>query len=176
MRTLKGWIVACCIAPCLSFTWLDDEVVNPPPATDYTLHTLYIFNFTKYVEWPSGSKAVKIGLVDNPEAEAALQRMAQAKSTGGSELKVINTRNEAELGACQIIFIPSNSTPLTGKLIEHFNAAPVLIVTEEADLTRRGASISFKMVSGKLRFQINEEVIKSKGMKISGSLVSLAEK
>ena len=155
---------------------LDDGVVNPPPAADYTLHTLYIFNFTKYVQWPAAGSTIKIGLVDNASAETALEKMAQAKSTAGSEIKIVSTRNETELGTCQIIFIPSNSTSLSGKLIEHFSTAPVLIVTEEADLTRAGASISFKMVSGKLRFQINEEVIKSKGMKISSSLVSLAEK
>lgn len=119
---------------------------------------------------------MKIGVVDNDAAEEYLAKMAKAKSTGSAEISIINTKNETELSSCQIIFVPSNNTHLATKLIERFSSQPILIVTEEADLTRKGASISFKLVSGKLHFQINEEAIKSKGTKVSSSLVTLAEK
>lgn len=167
------------LAALLVFSYQEIRANNPgtpTAATDYTIHTLYIFNFTKYVEWPSGSKAVKIGVVDNTSAETYLQKMVQAKSGSGAELTVINSRNESELGACQIIFIPDNNSQLASKLIERFKSQPILIITEEADVTQKGACISFKMNSGKLRFQVNEDAIKSKGLKVSSSLISLAEK
>jgi hypothetical protein len=151
-------------------------VTPPEPGTDYTLHTLYIFNFTRYVEWPAGAKSIKIGVVDNESAEEYLNKMAKAKSGGGAEISVINTKNDSELGSCQIIFIPSGSTAVAAKLIESFSARPILIVTEDADLTKKGASVSFKVVANKLRFQINEEVVKNKGLKVSSSLLSLAER
>ena len=150
--------------------------MGPEPPTDYTLHTLYIFNFTRYVEWPAGAKSVKIGVVDNESAEGYLNKMAKAKSTGGAEISVINTKNDTELSSCQIIFIPSGSTALAGKLIESFGDRPILIVTEDADLIKKGASVSFKVVANKLRFQINEEVVKKQGLKVSSSLLSLAER
>lgn len=103
--------------------------------------------------------------------------MAKTKSSSGAEISVINTRNETELGTCQIIFIPANATGQVSKLVERYASQPILIVTEEADLTKKGAGISFKLSSDKkLRFQINEEVIRTKGLKVSGSLTSLAEK
>lgn len=147
----------------------------PPPA-DYKMQTLYIFNFTKYVEWPAGNKVIKIGVVGNESAEQDLAKMAKAKSGGASEISVINTKNESDLGSCQIIFIPSNNTQLADKLIERFSTQPILIVTEDEDLTKKGATISFKIVGGKLRFQLNEESVKSKGLKVSSALSTLAER
>ncbi|WP_276371097.1 YfiR family protein [Chryseolinea sp. H1M3-3] len=146
------------------------------PMKDYTLQTLYIFNFAKYVEWPTATRSIKIGVVGNTSAEDHLVKVAKAKSSAGVEINVINSLNESDLGSCQIIFVPVNNTKLADQLIENFNNRPILIVTEEADFTQKGACVSFKIVSGKLRFQINEEAIKSRGLKVSGALSSLAEK
>ena len=160
----------------LSLVYVSAEAGRAMLLMDYTMQTLYIFNFTKYVEWPSGNKAMKIGVVDNASAEEYLAKMAKAKSTGDVEISVINTKDESGLGSCQIIFIPSNNTHLAAQLIERFKTQPILIVTEDADLTKKGASVSFKVVSSKLRFQLNEEGIKSKGLKVAGALSALAEK
>jgi hypothetical protein len=149
--------------------------ISESPA-DYLIQTLYIFNFTKYVEWPTTAKKMKIGVVDNTSAEEQLKKMANAKSSGDFEISVINSKDETELSACQIIFVPANNTQLAAKLIESFSSKPILVVTEAGDFTKKGACVSFKVVGGKLRFQLNEEVIKSKGLKVSGSLTALAEK
>jgi hypothetical protein len=145
-------------------------------SADYLLQTLYIFNFTKYVEWPMTSKKMKIGVVGNTSAEEQLTKMAKAKSSDDLEISVINTKNEMELAECQIVFIPSNNTAYAAELIESFSSKPILIVTEEGDFAKKGACVSFKVIAGKLRFQINEQVIRSKGLKVSSSLTALAEK
>ena len=175
MKTIRSHTVVFSIVFCLAYFSSQARVISPAPA-DYTLQTLYIFKFTKYVEWPAGNKVIKIGVVDNAAAEEYLTKMAKVKSTVGAEISVINTKNDSELGSCQIIFVPSNNTHLAAKLIERFGSQPILIITEEADLTRKGACISFKEVSGKLRFQINEEATKSRGLKVSRSLTALSEK
>jgi hypothetical protein len=149
---------------------------NLPPGADYTIHTLYIFNFTKYIEWPTSNKAIKIGVVDNATAEEQLLRMAKAKSVAGAEISIVNSRNDSDLSTCQIIFIPANSSSLATGLIQRFGDQPILIVTEESSMVDKGASISFKISDNKLRFQVNEKAIKAKGMKVSNTLLSLSEK
>ena len=176
MKTTKSIAMMLSVTSLFVYSFVLTTYASSPPATDYTMQTLYIFNFIKYVEWPGGSKAVKIGVVDNASAEEYLMKMAKAKSTTGSAITVINTRSENELGSCQIIFIPSNSMHLADRIIEHFSNQPILIVTEEADFTEKGASVSFKIVSGKLRFQLNENAIKSSGLKVANALLALAEK
>ena len=143
---------------------------------DYKLHTLYIYNFIKYAEWPSSTKVIKIGVVNNPEAEANLAEMAKVKSNSTLAIEVVNSKSEADLSKCHIVFVPSNSTYMAPKLIETFNAQPILVVTEDADLTKKGACVSFKVVDNKLRFQINEDAIKTSGLKLSSAITSLAER
>src|SRR5688572_20747296 len=141
MKTVGSRVVIFSIALVLTNFSGQANAFSEPPA-DYVLHTLYIFNFTKYVEWPSGNRSIRIGVVDNASAEEYLSKMARTKSTAGVEISVINTKNEVELGSCQIVFIPSGSTHLADKLIERFSSQPILIITEDADLTKKGASVS----------------------------------
>jgi hypothetical protein len=57
------------------------------------------------------------------------------------------------------------------------NAAPgkaVLIITE-SDFSTKGSGISFFEEAGKLRFSINKGVLEAKGLKVSGSLLSLGK-
>ena len=153
-----------------------DGLANPP-ADDYTIHALYIYNFTKYIQWPIAAKKIKIGVAGNAAMEEFLAKMAKVKSNSDLEINVVNTTNEGELGTCQIVLIPSSTNSgATSKLIESFNSRPVLVITEQENLTKKGASISFKIIDGKLRFQINEEVIKTKGLKMASALSSMAEK
>jgi hypothetical protein len=88
----------------------------------------------------------------------------------------VNSRNDNELSTCQIIFIPENSSAKAAALIQRLGDQPILIVTEESNMVDKGASISFKIADGKLRFQVNEKTIKAKGLKVSSTLVSLSEK
>jgi hypothetical protein len=177
MRTMKLRTMLFSIFLCFGYFFTEAGKIIPEPPDDYALHTLYIFNFVKYVEWPiATTKSIKIGVVGNESAEETLAKMAKGRSAGPLEISVINTKNDTELSSCQIIFIPSGSSSAAAKLIESFNGKPILIVTEDADLTKKGASMSFKIVANKLRFQINEEVIKGNGLKISSALLSLAEK
>ncbi len=148
---------------------------NPVPNADYTLHTLYIFSFVKYIEWPGASKSVKIGVVNSAQAEEALQKMAKNKSTSTTQLSVVNSKDESVLSECQIIFVPYTSSQLASRLIERFRSQPILIITEESDMTEKGADMSFKITSDKLRFQMNKEILKAKGLKVASSLATLAE-
>jgi hypothetical protein len=177
MKTVKLRTMLFSISLCFGYFFSEAAKIIPEPPDEYALHTLYIFNFVKYVEWPvATTKSIRIGVVGNQSAEETLAKMAKGRSSGPLEISVINTKNDAELSSCQIIFIPSGNTSVAAKLIESFSGKPILIVTEEADLTKKGASMSFKIVANKLRFQINEEVIKNNGLKIAGALLSLAEK
>jgi hypothetical protein len=150
---------------------------NTPISKDYSLHTLYIFNFVKYTEWPGANKTIIIGVVNSTEATEALLKLVKTKSSAaGITYTIKNTKDEAELKECQIVFIPSNSSHLAPKLITALAAQPILVITEDPDFTKSGASISFKIVSEKIRFQLNEETFKTKGLKVSGTLVSLSDK
>ncbi len=136
----------------------------------YSLHAMFIHNFIKYTEWPSSVSIITIGVVDNSDATSTLIK----KFGSNVKTQVKNFKNIENIDVCQIIFIPSSSRSQLNKIIEKVKGKPVLIVTEDADMIKKGASISFKVVSEKLKFQMNADAIKVSGLKVASSLTSLA--
>lgn len=157
--------------------WLQvNHVTATPPAEDYTIYSLFIYNFIRFTQWPSTEKAFTIGITDSGEANQAMQKMAKLKSSSTMEIAILNTLDESQLSKCQIIFVTALNKDLALKLAKKLEDKPIMIVTEDSDLTQKGATFSFKVIEGKLRFQVNNESAKQKGLKISNSLLSMAEK
>lgn len=112
-----------------------------------------------------------IGVVGKGEIFAELDARLKAKNPNNITVKKISP---AEVGTCDVVYVPSSED-------KHFNtvvgAAPgkaVLVITE-SDFSGKGSGISFFEESGKLRFSINKGILEAKGMKVSGSLLSLGK-
>ena len=133
------------------------------------LEAIYMYNFTKYINWQSGEgSGHTIGVWE--ESEVASELKDNLKNKGGITVKVVTTAAEAK--QCQIVYLPKTKS---GKLRELVSQAgsDVLIVTEE-DLAEKGASVSFVLDGSKLRFKINQGALDKAGLQASSSLLSLA--
>jgi YfiR/HmsC-like len=135
---------------------------------DYKVHAMFVYNFIKYTEWPAGASQGIVGVLNSADATAAIGKV------GTGKMQVKNIKITDDLNTCSVIFVPANSNNQLTRLLEKTNGKPVLVVTENADMTKKGACISFKLVQDKLKFQLNQEAIKASGLKISSSLTSLA--
>jgi hypothetical protein len=158
------------------FLFLGTNSISAASARNYTVYSVFIYNFIKYLEWPVSNEKITVAVWNNRSATEALEVMAKAKSTPAREIIVKNITDEKAFSESQLLFVPANSTSAFLKNVEKLKSTPVVAVTEEADLTERGAGISFKTVSEKIRFQMNNDVLKSSGVKVSGTLDALALK
>ena len=141
----------------------------PAQVSTRKLEAIYMYNFTKYINWQhAGGEGHTIGVWE--ESEVASELEANLKSKGGIVVKVIKTAAEAK--ACEIVYLPKTKS---GQLNALMTAAgsDVLIVTEE-DLAAEGASVSFVLDGSKLRFKINQGALNKAGLQASSSLLSLA--
>jgi hypothetical protein len=158
------------------FLFLGMNSISAASAKNYTVYSVFIYNFIKYLEWPVSNEKITVAVWNSASATAALEVMAKAKSTPAREIIIKNITDEKALSESQLVFVPSNSTSAFLKNIEKIKSKPIVAVTEESDLTEKGASISFKTVSEKIRFQMNNEALMSSGVKVSGTLDALALK
>ena len=137
----------------------------------HALHAMFIHNFIKYTEWPNQGQMVVVGVLNST---SATQVLAQRIGSSNSKVQVRNLKSADEAGTCQVVYIPTNSRGQLAKVLELAKGRNILVVTEDSDLVKRGAGISFKVVEEKMKFQVNQGVIKSSGLKVSGSLLALA--
>lgn len=143
-------------------------------AKDDQVKTVFVFNFTRYIQWPSNQSDITIGILGNDaELEKAFNDMASKKSTSTKKIVIKKFTSANEAGNCDIVYIPeSNSAHFTQ--VKSQNLKNVLIITEKPGLGREGSGINFIQVDGKMRFEINKSEIERAGLKVSSQLLGLA--
>ncbi len=133
------------------------------------LEAIYLYNFTKYINFPANSGSYVIGVLQEQNVADELQGNLKNKS----EIAVKTIKSPSEAKVCNIIYVPKSASSQLAELVSQIEDAGVLVVTEE-DLASEGAPVSFVVDGSKLRFKINQLALKKTGLQASSSLLSLA--
>lgn len=144
--------------------------------SDYRFHSVFMYNFTKYIQWPSSAQTgdFVIGVIGNCLIQGELEKMAINKSVGSQKIVVKKFKNVSELTSCQMLFIPSADSRDFEAALEKLKGKPTLILTEKNGLGQKGSGINFVLVDGRWRFELNENATESAGLKVSKELSKLA--
>ncbi|UII32016.1 YfiR family protein [Fulvivirga ulvae] len=143
-------------------------------ATDDQVKTVFVFNFTRYIQWPTNESDFTIGILGNDAAlEKAFLDMASKKSTSTKKIIIKSFTSASEAGNCDILYIPKDHSAQFSQ-VKAKDLKNVLIITEKAGLGRQGSGINFIEVDGKMRFEINKGEIERAGLKVSSQLLGLA--
>lgn len=145
-------------------------------AQNYKMHSVFIYSFTRYVQWPDpynqGDFEILV-LGDSPIIDE-LRAMAQAKKVGERVIKVTKINSAAEIRKCNMLFLAMNRSGLITEVMEKVNTQSILVVSEEAGLGQKGSDINFIMKDGKLAFELNQASVNKQGLKVSNELSRLA--
>jgi hypothetical protein len=145
-------------------------------AQSYKMHTVFIFSFTRYIQWPdayNGGDFEILVLGDSPIVEE-LKSMAQVKKVGDRTIKVTKINNISEIRKCNILFIPTAKSPQITEVLAKITTQSILIVTEEQGLGAKGSNVNFVIKDGKLAFELNQSATVKQGLKVSNELSRLA--
>ncbi|MDO1447248.1 YfiR family protein [Rhodocytophaga aerolata] len=144
--------------------------------TDYKFHSVFIYNFTKYIQWPAEQQAgdFVIGVLGNSSISEDLEKMAMNKTVGTQKIVVKKFKSAAEAGTCHILFIPNNSNVSFDDIQHKFKGKPTLLITEKTGLAQKGSGINFVLQDNKWKFELNEAATQSAGLKVSKELSKLA--
>lgn len=145
-------------------------------AQNYKLHSLFIFSFTRYIQWPDSHSQGDFEIVvlgDTPLTDE-LKAMAQAKKVGDRAIKVTRINSMTELKKCNILFVPSAKSAQIAEILVKVDAQPILVVTEEAGMAAKGSNINFITKEGKLAFELNQAALNKQNLKVSNELSRLA--
>jgi hypothetical protein len=142
---------------------------------DYEFEAIYTYNFTKYINWPieKGNNVV-IGILGNGAVLNAFKKMAKSKSSANRQFLVKQLTSGEQVGSCNIIFICKQHDEDFRSIIKEVYGKPVLLITEDSQYAKRGSGINFLKIGGKLKFEINQNMLQKSGLKVSNSLLQLA--
>ena len=137
---------------------------------------MFIYNFTKYIEWPSSYQNGNfvIGVFGDSPVIENLEKMASVKKVGAQPIQVVKFNSVPEISKCHILFVPAGkSKELEEILIKTGNQA-TLVITEKPGLAKKGSAINFVLVNGRWKFEINNSVTASSNLKVSSELLKMA--
>jgi hypothetical protein len=145
-------------------------------AQNYKLRTVVVYSFTRYVIWPEGHTTgdFEIKILGESPFEEELKVMAQSKKVGDRPIKVTRINNASEVRRCHILIVPSSKSADLPTILQAVDGQPVLVVTEEPGMGTKGSDINFVDKDGKLAFELNQNSINKRKLKVSTELTRLA--
>jgi hypothetical protein len=141
---------------------------------EYRVKAAYLFNFTKFVEWPAGALGedgpFTICIAERNPFGPALAMMLNGESTQGRRLTTRVVRTAAD--TCQVLFVPRDVE--AGPMLRRLSGAPVLTVGEAPGFLQQGGAINFVVEGGKVRFEINQNAAQRGQLRVSSRLLRLS--
>ena len=148
----------------------------PLLAQNYKMHSVFIYSFTRYVQWPDAYNQGDFEILvlgESPIVEE-LKAMAQAKKVGDRVIKITKIKTPAEIRKCNMLFVPAAKSDQIVEVMSKINTQSILVVTEEPGLGVKGSDINFIVKDGKLAFELNQASVNKQGLKVSNELTRLA--
>ena len=142
----------------------------------YKMHTVFIFSFTRYIQWPDAYNAGDFEIMvlgDSPIVDE-LKSMSQVKKVGDRAIKVTKINDVSEIRKCNILFIPTAKSPQIAEVLAKIATQSILVITEEQGLGAKGSNVNFVTKDGKLAFELNQGATTKQGLKVSNELSRLA--
>ncbi len=149
------------------------------PPTEYQLKAAFLFNFAKFVDWPTEAFSARdsplvIGVLGENPFGQGLEETIRNKSVGGHPLSVKATNSLAEARKCHILYISPSETGRLHQVLDSVRDSNVLTVGETEQFLDSGGIINFVIQGQKIRFEINAGAAKRAGLKVSSKLLSLS--
>ncbi len=143
--------------------------------TNAKIKSLFIYNFAKYIEWPSSYKQGDfiIGILGDHPVYKELNNMAQTKKVFDQPIQVIKFSNVNEIQKCHMLIIPRQMTSKISQSKAKIQPYNTLLVTEKIGVGK-SSDINFVISENKQKFELNQNNLAKKDLKVSNNLVSLA--
>lgn len=144
---------------------------------EYQLKAAFLFNFTKFVEWPSErfqneTSPIIIAVLGHNPFDAELPKLVEGRSVHGRMITVRHIASAEEIPDAHVLYVAAGEEARMDTTI--FGEAGVLTVGESALFAERGGIIRFVLIDEKVRFAINQDSGERAGLKVSAELLKLA--
>ncbi len=148
------------------------------------LEVAYIYNFTRFVEWPDApaGRPFIIGVIGDPGMAEALRVLeGDGKRVDGRRIEVRGFAGADGLEPCEVLFVGAGAEAQLDAIVRQTAGKPTLLIGDTPGYAGRGVAIElFRKpdIFGKrerLRFRIDPEAIKGRGLTVSAQLYDVAE-
>lgn len=150
--------------------------VNAQSRPVYELHSMMIYNFLKYIQWPddqSGSDFF-ITVYGDDDVYNTLNTWYGNKQKLNRNIIVKKAGSIDEIGNPHLIYVGTKASNHFEEVMAKIDQTATLIITDKRGLAEKGSCINFRIINDRLKFELNEAAVSKSNLKISSQLTSMA--
>ncbi len=144
---------------------------------DPAIRAVYIFDIAKLTTWPN-EKDIKtyqiLVLEHEPSVYPELKKLTAGQLIKGKPIEVKLITSEAEISACQVLFVMQKSAYQLSVILEKIAGHHTLLMTEDFEFHK--SMINLKVVNGSRRYEVNEKKISEAGLRLHPAVMAPAIK
>jgi uncharacterized protein len=150
----------------LAFLFLDVGIHNVM-AQNYRMESIFLYNFTKYIQWESSTKwnDLNIAVIGTGNNAQVAKTAIETAFKGNIKVDVITTTASIN-NTYHVIYVVEKNTKEVKRRCENFQA---IIVGDHP-----GGHFQFIEKNGRLSFNMVDKSLFPKGVKISGELIQMS--
>ena len=145
---------------------------------EYQIRAAFLYNFTKFVEWPpdglGASSPFVIGILGEDPFGAVLDDIVRDKSWNGHRIVLKRLSAGGNFHGCQILYISNSERTEVPRILASLKGERVLTVGEFDRFLRQGGSVAFEIENDLVKIAINLRAAEANGMKLSSRLLAVA--
>jgi hypothetical protein len=148
--------------------------------SEYEVKAAFLFNFTKFVEWPDGSFAdahspIVIGILGDDPFGDGLVRIVEGQKVQGRSIVIRHEHLGDDLSRCHVLFIGASERQRSGQILAALRDASVLTVSDLDGFAAAGGVMQFVMQENRVRFVVNLDAATQSRLRVSAKLLALAQ-
>lgn len=133
------------------------------------LQVMFMYQFTKYVIWPSNGDKFKVGVYNDPKMVEEVSK----RFTGG-RFEVIHFTDISQVANCNILYTGKASESEVTEIKARLANQPILLVSFRSGMARKASHINFTIRDGRMKFELNETQMAQNKLRVSADLKKLA--
>jgi hypothetical protein len=146
------------------------------PLEESQVKAAFLFNFAKFVQWPSGAeRPLVMGVAGDERLAEVLQALVRGRTFDGRTFVVRAMRHADDPAGCDLLYIAPSREREDAGMLQRTQGA-VLTVGETVRFLRDGGMVRLFRDDSRLRFQIDAKTAHATGLRIHAQLLSLAAK
>ncbi len=168
----------------LSTSTAEADHPKPKKHAAYEIKTAFIYNFTKFIEWPEGTFTEAnpnyvVCVIGEDRFGNSLDLLKNKTSKGKSfnvvRIPELSGNNSLDIERCDILYISPSTRRTLPEIIDRLKNSNTLTISDMDGFAKMGGVIGFVERDNKIGLQINTGAAKKMDLKISSRLLKLVD-
>jgi hypothetical protein len=139
-----------------------------------SVRAAFVFNLTKYVNWPQPKRDLLIGFVGDAATGETFQKMLEGRTSDSRPIRVVLNPSHDELPRCSILYVADSSPVRILAVLDKVENKNILTVGEADSFAQDGGMIGLVKAGDQIHIHVNLEAMQHSELKISSRLLDLA--